>query len=212
MKGAFLPLLMAIAAAAPAVEWNAASQPAEDVGGLIGSKHDFAPRGAPLVEHCIACHGRPDAAATSPTRQRGSSSYDTNPKRQRGPFANAVPSSFPADAFRYSAFGFRLSNSTLLCLSCHDGTLSSFISANEINPAPPHAQIDFAHDHPVGIAYPRSNRRYRPAALVEQRGVRLPDGRVECISCHDPHDALRIPDMLVNSNRRSALCLTCHIK
>jgi predicted CXXCH cytochrome family protein len=42
--------------------------------------------------------------------------------------------------------------------------------------------------------------------------VRLPDGRIECVSCHDPHNTAGIDKLLVMSNRRSALCLTCHIK
>ena len=42
--------------------------------------------------------------------------------------------------------------------------------------------------------------------------VTLPGGRVECISCHDPHNAAGEANMLVTSNARSALCLTCHDK
>jgi predicted CXXCH cytochrome family protein len=42
--------------------------------------------------------------------------------------------------------------------------------------------------------------------------VRLPDGRVECVSCHDPHNQSGTQAMLAVSNRRSALCLTCHVK
>ena len=40
----------------------------------------------------------------------------------------------------------------------------------------------------------------------------LPDGRVECISCHDHHEEEGLPHLLVISNKRSALCLTCHAK
>ncbi|MBI3593131.1 MAG: hypothetical protein HY099_06610 [Nitrospirae bacterium] len=36
-------------------------------------------------------------------------------------------------------------------------------------------------------------------------------GRVECPSCHDPHDPSR-NTFLRKSNAGSALCLTCHIK
>jgi len=35
---------------------------------------------------------------------------------------------------------------------------------------------------------------------------------VECVSCHDPHNAAGFEKMLVMSNRRSALCLACHEK
>ncbi|MBN4058944.1 cytochrome c3 family protein [bacterium AH-315-J04] len=40
----------------------------------------------------------------------------------------------------------------------------------------------------------------------------MPNGRVECTSCHDPHNQSGAPYMLVKSNARSALCLTCHKK
>ena len=42
--------------------------------------------------------------------------------------------------------------------------------------------------------------------------VLLPDGKIECTSCHDPHNQSGQPHMLVKSNRGSALCLTCHKK
>ena len=40
--------------------------------------------------------------------------------------------------------------------------------------------------------------------------VKLPDGRIQCISCHDPHNTGRHAGMLVKSDHRSNLCLTCH--
>ncbi len=72
---------------------------------------------------------------------------------------------------------------------------------------------DFAvRDHPIGISYPSAVRGYHPVARVRNLGLRLPDDRVECISCHDPHNARGIPKMLAMSNQRSALCLACHDK
>ncbi len=53
---------------------------------------------------------------------------------------------------------------------------------------------------------------YHPASFGEARGLPLPEGRVECISCHDPHNEAGLPFLLWTSNRRSSLCLTCHIK
>jgi predicted CXXCH cytochrome family protein len=66
--------------------------------------------------------------------------------------------------------------------------------------------------HPIGIAYPIADPRYHPVASLSAPDSRipLPDGRVQCISCHDPHNTGRHPAMLVRSNRGSGLCLSCH--
>lgn len=227
--------------------------------GLIGSRHDFAPPSAPLIDRCIACHGRdeqarllgqsvgadqwPEDSRTGTNRATSQASQPMSPLS-----ADAAASSQPADDaqdhradrapreahssdIRRDWPGRRgaartvadeesrrpardeLHRSTRLCLGCHDGTIASRIELGE--PASEHvasARVDFRHDHPVGVAYPRTDRGYHPAARVRQRGIRLPDGRVECVSCHDPHNAWGQPAMLAVSNRRSALCLTCHIK
>jgi len=108
---------------------------------------------------------------------------------------------------------------SVVCLACHDGT----IGTSTISGA--HALLAGARegfyvpgeyawrDHPVGIPYPGHRPDYRPASFVTKDGrIKLPDGRVECISCHDPHNEAGVPGMLVMSNRRSALCLSCHVK
>ena len=68
-------------------------------------------------------------------------------------------------------------------------------------------------EHPVGVEYPQFDKGYRPLIAVVASGtVTLPDGKVECTSCHDPHDMSDEDYMLVTSNARSALCLICHRK
>jgi predicted CXXCH cytochrome family protein len=67
-------------------------------------------------------------------------------------------------------------------------------------------------DHPIGVPIPQDRREYRSSAMVAASGIPLPEGRVECVSCHDPHNQQGLDDLLVKSNRRSALCLTCHLK
>ncbi|MEP0843473.1 MAG: cytochrome c3 family protein [Phycisphaerae bacterium] len=107
---------------------------------------------------------------------------------------------------------------SLLCLGCHDGTIATSTIGTS------HALLaglreGFAvpegfvwRDHPIGIAYPAGKRGFQPRVFVEKKGVRLPEGRIECVSCHDPHNSGGFDHLLVMSNRRSALCLTCHIK
>jgi len=107
---------------------------------------------------------------------------------------------------------------SLLCLGCHDGTIATSTMGTS------HALLagvreGFAvpegfvwRDHPIGVRYPVGRRDYRPQSFVEKAGIRLPEGRIECVSCHDPHNTHGRENMLTVSNRRSALCLTCHIK
>ncbi len=107
-----------------------------------------------------------------------------------------------------------------MCLRCHDGTIATeTITAvkgdrftNKQNPG----LFGAGHgrsDHPVGVDYPQFDKGYRPiTSVLASSTVMLPDARVECISCHDPHNQSGEEHMLVTSNARSALCLTCHKK
>lgn len=77
---------------------------------------------------------------------------------------------------------------------------------------------DLMNDHPISIPYPVSNAKFNAPPNVD-RGwytgisdkVRLFGGRVECPSCHDPHDNTN-GFFLSRNNSKSALCLTCHDK
>lgn len=125
---------------------------------------------------------------------------------------------------RFRFYHFRvesLDDSSKLCLTCHDGAIAPAV------PMPQHAQIvsqiglsvsttgnGFRFpmgNHPVGVRYDPANPR-----LVREPGQRadveipLPEGRVQCVSCHDPHGTSGHKDLLWISNRRSGLCLSCH--
>lgn len=73
---------------------------------------------------------------------------------------------------------------------------------------------DLTDDHPVSISYADA-RDAKPGTFefAPQNGLKLRNGNVECISCHDPHipDTIR-PYFLRISNENSALCKSCHIK
>ncbi len=96
------------------------------------------------------------------------------------------------------------------CLSCHDG-----VTATEShNTARQNRSLGYAwnqsRSHPIGVAYPSRTPRsssgsFRaPGQLPEK--VRLPDGKVSCVSCHDLYDR----DRLSVPIEGSALCFTCH--
>jgi predicted CXXCH cytochrome family protein len=128
---------------------------------------------------------------------------------------------------------------SLLCLSCHDGT----IAINSLNNLPgpevagtygtpggsgldaggkltssSHAfvDIDLSDDHPVGVTYDASKD---PTGFVSKTGNSqlypdklLYDGLyVECSSCHNAHDNT-YTNFLIESNNNSNLCTRCHTK
>ena len=169
---------------------------------IEGSKHDFSNQDWTAGDKCSACHG---------------------PERAEPPAAAPL---WDAQADLNRVFGTPLSreqhagNGTLVCLRCHDGTIAKDTVSDQAKERFAHRQhpglFSSGHersDHPVGVEYPRFDRGYRPASSVIDSGtVTLPDDKVECISCHDPHNSTGVAPMLVTSNVRSALCLTCHKK
>ncbi len=127
---------------------------------------------------------------------------------------------------------------SLICLSCHDGT----IAVNSLNNLPgpegagtygtpggagldasgrltsaSHAFVgtDLRDDHPVGVLYdatldPNFHAKTGNSQLYPDK--LLSEGiYVECTSCHNPHDNT-YSNFLVESNSGSALCLRCHIQ
>lgn len=173
--------------------------------GVIGGPHDFTNVTGRIGDACSACHVphvqaiRP-VSATRPSTQPAAEMF-----RIGGQRAVFVPG-------RYTP-----GPTSLICLGCHDGT----VATSTISSA--HAMLagvreGFAmpdgfvwRDHPIGVPYPSNRREFRLPAFVEKQ-LRLPEGRVECISCHDPHNASGLPALLAVSNKRSNLCVTCHIK
>ena len=82
------------------------------------------------------------------------------------------------------------------CLGCHDDTIAPGVEK--------HASGGFGlrGNHPVGTDYQgatvhRRRARLRGAGPMDER-VLLPDGKVECLSCHDPFGGRR--SLLVFSN------------
>ncbi|MDI3281169.1 MAG: cytochrome c3 family protein, partial [Bacillota bacterium] len=71
---------------------------------------------------------------------------------------------------------------------------------------------DLRNDHPIAIPYlGGSGLAPVPQGGVFPNGVRLVNGQIECVTCHNVHDPA-IKPFLRTDNSRSALCLTCHVK
>ncbi|MCO6435930.1 MAG: cytochrome C [Phycisphaerae bacterium] len=174
--------------------------------GIEGSKHDFSDKPWSGGDKCSACHvpHREKAPTAAPL-------WDPNADLNRV-FGTPITS----DA--------QSGSGTLSCLRCHDGTIARDSFGGDDGgrrsiPTPYTSHPGFfkagirTGNHPVGVKYPRFEDGYKMITTVTARGdVILPAGRVECVSCHDPHNMAELPYMLVVSNARSALCLTCHKK
>jgi predicted CXXCH cytochrome family protein len=191
--GAFLAVFLASASPPPRVD------PAKDgqfVGGLVGSAHDFTRGEGGPRDLCLPCHA-PHLPVSPPPK------WDTRPSA-RGPLAT------------YDSRSIELDRGSLLCMSCHDGVVAHdvFTSAHSVRLSAEIGRegVGFGglQGHPVGIRYPVGRKDYHSAVEVTGRGLALPDERIQCTTCHDPHNTARHPGMLVISNERSRLCLTCH--
>jgi predicted CXXCH cytochrome family protein len=181
--------------------------------GIEGSKHDFSKVPWSGGDTCGVCHvpHREEDPKAAPLwdqnvdlSRRFGSSLGREVQTKREPARQRVE---PGPG-------------TLSCLRCHDGTIAkstiSGVQRERFVYSQHPGRYSTAHeatDHPVGIAYPQIDEDYRPIPTVTaQTAVELPNGRVECTSCHDPHNESGANYMLVMPNGRSALCLACHDK
>lgn len=164
--------------------------------GLIGSKHDFRKLNESVRDLCLPCHTPHVGGA--PTPKLDQRETQTRPLQ---PYIGADT---------------ELTGWSLLCLGCHDGVTAQdvYSSAHAITISDQLANsrlgVRGLRSHPVGIHYPAPREDYHPSAAVEAAGLPLPDGRIQCATCHDAHNTLRHAGMLRISNSRSRLCLTCH--
>jgi predicted CXXCH cytochrome family protein len=157
-----------------------------------------------------------------------------------GPYSTYSGSSFDGETTIRDPSSASAANSaafmSLLCLSCHDGTVtqasfyevtSGMGGAGSIT-APNVGTGGLANDHPVDFIYSvaLSTADGGLKAPTEGAAVRVPyvgtpalplykdqvtdvSGRLECATCHNPHDDVN-GQFLRMTNDGSALCLNCH--
>jgi len=114
--------------------------------------------------------------------------------------------------------------SSILCLSCHDGTIAlgnvisrttPIIMGGGITTMPPgvsNLTQDLSNDHPVSFIYNSALAMFDgqlkdPAGLTGP--VKLENNKVQCTTCHDPHKNI-YTDFLVATTQSSELCQYCH--
>lgn len=204
-----LALLIVVLAALPARRSVAEEKPAPAIapelldsyaGGLIGSKHDFSDGGRIARDLCTACHTPHITNAQAPLLVRRPAA--TQPARS---YKTAVGD---------------LNEASLICLSCHDGVIAPDVYAGshaiqwyDLSTGGVDPGKTRMTSHPIGVPYPprSADTGYHSAQAAVQKGkVRFYDGRIQCTTCHDPHNTGRHKGMLWTSNERSRLCLSCH--
>ncbi|HAF30633.1 MAG TPA: hypothetical protein DCG75_16450 [Bacteroidales bacterium] len=114
--------------------------------------------------------------------------------------------------------------SSILCLSCHDGTIAlgniyseiadiSMLSGVTTMPVGKSNLSQLLNDdHPISFVY-NSSLVLTDGKLKDPASITLPveleNEKVQCTSCHDPHNNT-YSKFLVTSSQYSALCLSCH--
>ncbi len=192
-----------------------AAPPALAGSGIAGSAHDFSSaQWNNTGEICITCHVPHDGGretgtigllwnhslSTATYQLYSSPSLDEQPEQPRG--------------------------TSKMCLGCHDGTvaLDSFGGYVGSTMMEGEAVIgtDLRMTHPISIRWShQDNPDCNNCHDVHGGGPGLPggevpffEGRVECASCHEPHDRTPtgVPHMLRKTMVRSELCFHCHNK
>lgn len=178
-------------------------------GGITGSAHDFSAAswtGAATNQICAPCHAPHNNvnAAGQLLWNHTMTSNSTYTMYSSPTFTNS-----PATP----------STQSKICLSCHDGTvaLDSFggASGTTVMTGPALVGTDMSNDHPISMNYGAGSGAAGGLHLATDPGVAalLRGGKVECGSCHDPHNnGAGTSKLLQKDNAGSELCLTCHNK
>src|SRR6185369_18039855 len=97
------------------------------------------------------------------------------------------------------------------CLSCHDGKSASNVRpAFKSNPGRKGIMTIISGKHPIGMDYQKhseSNQNLKSLDDMSQN-LTLVEGRVSCITCHDPLNPEKYNLRITSSN--IDLCFACH--
>jgi len=91
-----------------------------------------------------------------------------------------------------------------ICISCHDGMLAQQVAICTV-------KCDFTTPHSIMKQYPPHGQRdsYASVSEVNAKGLKIVNGMVTCISCHDLKKQARFH---LRVDDRGRLCVICHIK
>ena len=194
---------------------------------ILNSPHDFSAEGFAAGQICVVCHA-PHNVATPVIPPLWNHEITT-------------ASYIVYDSPTLDADGVTLGQpygSTLLCLSCHDGTVAidSFGGAVGTSFVTGLANLgtDLSNDHPISFRYntalsttdgglwdPATTTRTIGSGSFTRTGtiqdVMLQNNQLQCASCHDVHNdfvagGIGGDPLLLISKLSSELCLACHNK
>ena len=89
------------------------------------------------------------------------------------------------------------------CIACHDGLIASQVHFCTV-------ECGFGTSHSISKEYPPrlDENAYAPTESLQKKGIRLFNGKVSCVSCHDLNKSTK--DLLIVDNGGSNLCYSCH--
>jgi predicted CXXCH cytochrome family protein len=217
--------------------------------GLAGSPHDFTKQGNSVppnernADMCMFCHAKlTTSTLIGNARNRTSGSqaldvFDSPPLWNHELSANYKSytmyqngSGAPqagAKASQASASGRTPGSTSLICLSCHDGSaaLNSYGNNSQLTRFAVIGKDNYlGNHHPVGFDYDavrsvdKEIRSADAAHLTATTTVRDhlygdENTKMECGTCHSVHNTGNAGETLLwRSDVRSSLCLTCHDK
>ena len=190
--------------------------PAQITGDALGS-HNFAPRGtSPITgarpDSCSYCHAPHSGLNTGLWNQK---------------LTHQIYTTYTSDTEKNTAQQPALGSSSNHCLSCHDGTVAMGLTV-AYGQVTTHGAMN-AQDvlgsnmqttHPFSMTLPLKDSVDLYASIAANHrtadstgAVKLINGNVECMSCHNPHVQAKDPvalNFLVLNSANGALCLACH--
>ena len=181
---------------------------------VVNSVHNLSATGpgtikaAAETEVCIFCHTPHNSNPSGPLWNRN------DPGATYVIYSSSTAQSVPGQP----------DGSSILCLSCHDGTIAlgnvlsrptdiSFSGGTTRMPAgKSNLTTDLSDDHPISFLYnsalSASDGQLKDPSAISYP-VSLENGKVQCTSCHDPHNNT-YGDFLVSTTQFSDLCFKCH--
>lgn len=185
-------------------------------GQITGTAHDFSGEIWSGGEICIACHTPHDGDMSIPGAPLWNHEVST-----------ATFTLYTGGGTMDATMG-QPSAQSMLCLSCHDGTVAldsyggvaggTYLTA--LNDG--YVGTDLSDDHPISFTYDATlagldGALHDPSTATSGLGSTIDDdllfgGQMQCASCHDVHGSTGFDSLLRIENAGSALCLTCHDK
>jgi predicted CXXCH cytochrome family protein len=174
--------------------------------------HDLGAGNSPLrgqnANACLYCHAPHNALSTTPLWNQ---TLSTKPSIL---YPSATDS--PGNATTVGP-------PSVLCLSCHDGTVAAgqtvaFGMLQMTGALTAKLGTDLSGSHPFSIQPQMKDAPSLVATLVgshqtKEATVKLVNDNIECNTCHDVHNQFRdslMPKFLVRANTSGKLCFACH--